>query len=93
MPRIARQGAVCLISRGLARKARIEKFELDSMRVSNRIIPPSEGLSSAAPTGLTPGIIIIIHISIIIIIIIIITVIVICIVTPGPNVASRDGDT
>ena len=29
-PRIARQGAVCLIStRGQARKARIEKFELD----------------------------------------------------------------
>ena len=30
LPRIARQGAVCLISRiGQARKARIEKFELD----------------------------------------------------------------
>ena len=49
LPRIARQGTVCLISiRGQAQKARIEKLELEklelrnlsSMRVSNRVVPP-----------------------------------------------------
>ena len=41
LPRIARQGTLCLISiRGQARKARIDKFELDE-GCSNRIIPPS----------------------------------------------------
>ena len=49
LPRIARQGTVCLLSlRGQARKARIEQFELEklefmnlsSMRVSKRVIPP-----------------------------------------------------
>ena len=41
LPRIARRGAICPISiRGQAREARVEKSS--SMRVSNRIIPPSE---------------------------------------------------
>ena len=51
LPRIARQGTVCLIPiRHSARTNRIEKLELDklelrdlsSIRVSKRIIPPSE---------------------------------------------------
>ena len=43
LPRIARQGTVCLSSiRGYARKALIEKFEL--AEGSNLIIPPSDSL-------------------------------------------------
>ena len=51
LPRIARPGAVCLVSiRGQARKARMDHFELEklelanlsSTRVSNCSIPPSE---------------------------------------------------
>ena len=42
LPRIARQGAVCLIStRGQARKARIEKFELDLDEGFQPYHPPS----------------------------------------------------
>ena len=63
LPRIARQGAVCLISmRGQTRTARIEKFELEklelinlsSMRVSNCIIPPSGHTATCGTTATAP---------------------------------------
>ena len=43
LPRIARQGTVCRISSNKVDKLEsIELRSLSSMRVSNRIIPPSE---------------------------------------------------